>query len=32
MQLYVNRGIGAVGLPFRFACAPELTIHALQPA
>ncbi|QNI35584.1 metallophosphoesterase [Edaphobacter albus] len=31
MQLYVNRGIGAVGLPFRFACAPELTIHTLQP-
>jgi predicted MPP superfamily phosphohydrolase len=32
MQLYVNRGIGAVGLPFRFACPPELTVHTLQPA
>jgi len=32
MQLYVNRGIGAVGVPFRFDCAPELTIHTLQPA
>lgn len=30
MQLYVNRGIGTVGLPFRFACPPELTIHTLQ--
>jgi hypothetical protein len=32
MQLYVNRGIGAVGLPFRFDCPPELTVHTLQPA
>jgi predicted MPP superfamily phosphohydrolase len=32
MQLYVNRGLGAVGLPFRFDCPPELTIHTLQPA
>lgn len=32
MQLYVNRGIGAVGLPFRFNCPPEITIHTLQPA
>lgn len=24
-QLYVNRGIGAVGLPFRFNCPPEIT-------
>ena len=32
MQLYVNRGIGAVGLPFRFACPPEITVHTLQPA
>jgi len=31
MQLYVNRGIGAVGLPFRFNCPPELTIHTLRP-
>lgn len=28
-QLYVNRGIGAVGLPFRFLCPPEITIHTL---
>jgi uncharacterized protein len=32
MQLYVNRGIGSVGLPFRFDCPPELTMHTLQPA
>ncbi len=32
MQLYVNRGLGAVGLPFRFDCPPELTVHTLQPA
>ncbi|MFP5268204.1 MAG: metallophosphoesterase [Acidobacteriota bacterium] len=25
MQLYVNRGLGTVGLPFRFNCPPELT-------
>jgi predicted MPP superfamily phosphohydrolase len=25
MQLYVNRGIGTVGLPFRFDCPPEIT-------
>ncbi len=25
MQLYVNRGIGTVGVPFRFACPPEIT-------
>ncbi len=25
-QLYVNRGIGAVGLPFRFRCSPEITV------
>lgn len=31
MQLYVNRGIGTVGLPFRFDCSPELTVHTLQP-
>jgi predicted MPP superfamily phosphohydrolase len=30
MQLYVNRGIGAVGLPFRFDCPPELTVLTLQ--
>ncbi|HEU4635544.1 MAG TPA: metallophosphoesterase [Edaphobacter sp.] len=32
LQLYVNRGLGAVGLPFRFDCPPELTVHTLQPA
>lgn len=32
LQLYVNRGIGSVGLPFRFNCPPELTVHHLQPA
>jgi predicted MPP superfamily phosphohydrolase len=25
MQLYVNRGIGAVGLPFRLNCPAEIT-------
>lgn len=32
MQLYVNRGIGAVGLPFRLNCPPEITAFTLQPA
>jgi uncharacterized protein len=32
LQLYVNRGIGTVGLPFRFDCPPEITIITLQPA
>ena len=31
-QLYVNRGIGSVGLPFRFNCPSELTEFTLQPA
>lgn len=31
-QLYVNRGIGSVGLPFRFRCPSELTELTLQPA
>ena len=30
MQLYVNRGIGAVNLPFRFRCPPEITLITLQ--
>ena len=30
MQLYVNRGIGTVGLPFRFNCPPEITVLTLQ--
>jgi predicted MPP superfamily phosphohydrolase len=29
MQLYVNRGIGAVQLPFRFNCPPEITVITL---
>jgi uncharacterized protein len=29
MQLYVNRGIGAVNLPFRFNCPPEITVITL---
>jgi predicted MPP superfamily phosphohydrolase len=32
MQLYVNRGIGTTGLPFRFNCPPEITLLTLQPA
>jgi predicted MPP superfamily phosphohydrolase len=31
-QLYVNRGIGTVGIPFRFNCPPELTEFTLRPA
>jgi uncharacterized protein len=30
MQLYVNRGIGAVGLPIRLNCPPEITLFTLQ--
>jgi hypothetical protein len=30
MQLYVNRGIGTVGLPFRFNCPPEITLLTLH--
>jgi predicted MPP superfamily phosphohydrolase len=32
MQLYVNRGIGSVGVPFRFDCRPEMTLFTLQSA
>ncbi|MEO6816881.1 MAG: metallophosphoesterase [Edaphobacter sp.] len=32
MQLYVNRGIGSVGIPFRLNCPPEITIFTLQSA
>lgn len=32
MQLYVNRGIGTVGVPFRFRCRPEITVLTLQPS
>jgi predicted MPP superfamily phosphohydrolase len=30
MQLYVNRGIGTVGLPFRLDCPPEITLFTLR--
>jgi hypothetical protein len=30
MQLYVNRGIGTVGVPFRLNCPPEITVFTLQ--
>lgn len=30
-QLYVNRGIGTVGVPFRLNCPPEITLATLQP-
>ncbi|QHN03146.1 metallophosphoesterase [Granulicella sp. WH15] len=30
-QLYVNRGIGTVGVPFRLNCPPEITLHTLAP-
>jgi predicted MPP superfamily phosphohydrolase len=32
IQLYVNRGLGTVGLPVRFDCPPEITHITLQPA
>lgn len=32
MQMYVNRGIGTVGVPFRFDCRPEITIFTLRGA
>ncbi len=32
MQLYVNRGIGSVGVPFRFDCRPEITVFTLRCA
>ncbi len=30
MQLYVNRGIGTVGLPFRLNCPPEISLFTLR--
>jgi predicted MPP superfamily phosphohydrolase len=30
LQLYVNRGIGAVNLPFRLNCPPEITVMTLR--
>ncbi len=32
MQLYVNRGIGTVGVPFRLDCPPEITLFTLRAA
>lgn len=32
IQLYVNRGIGSVGVPFRFDCRPEITLFTLRGA
>lgn len=31
-QLYVNRGIGTIGVPFRFDCPPEITVFTLRAA
>jgi predicted MPP superfamily phosphohydrolase len=31
-QLYVNRGIGTIGLPLRFRCPPEITVITLAQA
>jgi predicted MPP superfamily phosphohydrolase len=30
MQLYVNRGIGTVGVPLRLNCPPEITLFTLE--
>ena len=32
MQLYVNRGIGTIGVPFRLNCPPEITVFTLRSA
>lgn len=32
MQLYVNRGIGTIGVPFRLDCPPEITLFTLRSA
>lgn len=32
LLFHVNRGIGAVGLPFRFNCPPEITLVTLRSA
>jgi uncharacterized protein len=32
LRLYVNRGLGAVGVPFRLDCPPEITLHTLRSA
>ena len=31
-QLYVNRGVGTVGVPFRLNCPPEISVQTLRPA
>ncbi len=31
IELYVNRGIGTVGVPFRLNCTPEITVLTLRP-
>jgi uncharacterized protein len=30
MGLYVNRGIGTIGVPFRLDCPPEITLFTLR--
>jgi len=30
LQLYTNRGIGTIGVPFRFLCPPEVTLVTLR--
>lgn len=32
LQLHVNRGIGTVGIPFRFDCPPEISLLRLRSA
>src|SRR3984957_18358214 len=32
LQLYVNRGLGTVGVPVRFDCPPEITLFTLRSA
>lgn len=31
VHVYVNPGLGTLGLPFRFLCRPEVTLHTLVP-
>jgi predicted MPP superfamily phosphohydrolase len=32
LQLYVNRGIGTIGVPFRFNCPPEISMFTMRTA
>jgi predicted MPP superfamily phosphohydrolase len=32
MQLYVNRGLGTIGVPFRFDCPPEISVITIRRA